>query len=316
MIIYLYILLMFLGGGLFLVFAYRYGFRRIRLIKKMPTSSIGNLPMGLVEVVGKAKISNPIKSPLSNTECVYYFYTVLRRGGKNVTILTKGSSSEVNFQVNDGTGCITVVPKNAEVFFSIGNKTYSHKLKSSASVPQNLMSFGKKQGIMEYYKNDYLIFSEWCILQGQKIYILGTAHKIRGNFIEQIKESGSNTTTPKISKEPDRQKMVEKIRELKANPFKMKAIDTNGDQKIGPEEWDAAVLKIKEQILAEEQESNRDYDLIDTVISKGPGNSDFIISTSENWMIFQIVILSFLSISIGLGLLIFGIICSFHLYIY
>ncbi len=43
-----------------------------RVIENLPTSKILSMPMGLVEVKGKAKWKEKLYSPISETPCVYY----------------------------------------------------------------------------------------------------------------------------------------------------------------------------------------------------------------------------------------------------
>lgn len=56
-----------------------YGFNlmhKYRLIKDIPRSKIRSMAMGLVEVHGTVECDNPMKTPFSANDCVYYRYEI------------------------------------------------------------------------------------------------------------------------------------------------------------------------------------------------------------------------------------------------
>lgn len=99
--------------------------RKHRLIKDIPRSKIRAMAMGLVEIHGKIRADELIKSPFSQTDCVFYKYEIkeLKRrssgSGKNrrtrlewVAIAT--GDRRIPFFAEDETGTAMVDPTGAE----------------------------------------------------------------------------------------------------------------------------------------------------------------------------------------------------------
>ncbi len=111
--------LILIAGGVLL---FVNGFRSVhqkRLIENIPTSKIRGIAMGLVEVKGKAIPAQGklLKSPFSNSDCVYYEYSIesLKPGSKNGFGELKSGERREPFYLQDETGTVLVDPKGAEM---------------------------------------------------------------------------------------------------------------------------------------------------------------------------------------------------------
>src|SRR3989338_8561907 len=91
-------------AGIYLFYKGLKAVRLKHLIENMPTSKIRSVAMGLVEIYGEViPIEGKLlKSPLTNTSCVYYKYTVEVRG-KHWNVIKKGKCT-APFYLKDETG--------------------------------------------------------------------------------------------------------------------------------------------------------------------------------------------------------------------
>lgn len=238
-------------------------FRRKRLIENIPTSTIRAMALGLVEVVGRTKKKINLKSPLSETDCVFYRYIIEQRKGSGRSsrwvVISKGDSSCCPFYLDDGTGKVLVDPKDADLILPID---YEFETGWGRPLPDNLVRFMEKcglryKGLFGTYK---LHFREWYILPDETIYILGTAKKSQ-DFLQQHNE-----------------RLVKRLEELKKSPSKMTEIDLDKDGKISTEEWDLARNRIEQELLEEELKRYELSELADVVIGKGEVEKIFILS--------------------------------------
>ena len=107
-----------------------------------------------------------------------------------------------------------------------------------------------------------LRFKEWRICQDDTAYVMGAAAAAgQGNYLDNYKE-----------------KLTRRLEELKSNPEQMSRLDLNKDGQINMEEWDLAVAKVEQELLAGELNSCPSNTQIDVVISKGEKGEVFIIS--------------------------------------
>lgn len=255
--------LIFFGFGVWLFF---WGFKRLRrkrLIENIPTSTIRGLALGLVEIIGKAKKKSPVKSPLTKTECVLYRYTVERyeQRGKSSrwVMVTQGNSFYCPFWVDDGTGQMLVLPKDAELILPVDYEFVTGWL---ATIPQNLIEFMQGNGIsyQGFLGNYKMRFREWYITEYDSVYVLGTANKAN-DFMNNHQES-----------------LSERLSKLKNDAVFMKEVDKNKDGSISQEEWDTAVSKVEQELLQKELQENKNNDVTDVIISRTEGEKSFIIS--------------------------------------
>jgi hypothetical protein len=134
-----------------------YGFTRFRKewrISDTPISTVRGIAMGTAKLVGFAHEKTLIKSPISQSNCVFYkFRREEGEGGADWEIVTEQCSTE-RFYLDDRTGRILVDPLNNE---TILNEDYQHT---------NTKLFNHSER-----------FTEWYIEPGDKICITGTVMK-------------------------------------------------------------------------------------------------------------------------------------------
>jgi hypothetical protein len=168
-----------LGVGIYLFYKGFSWFKLKRLIENTPTSKIRSLAMGLVEIYGSVVPYQKklLKSPLTDSDCVYYSYRIeVRRGsGKNRhwATIKKGSDS-VHFNLKDDTGSVLVDSKGAKVDIppNLCTQTYTSGLHS-----RSIKSFLEKSDIKYKFLglNKNMRFTEYHIAPKDKLYILGSA---------------------------------------------------------------------------------------------------------------------------------------------
>lgn len=224
-----------------------YGFieiRKKRFIESIPTSKIRSVAMGLCEIAGTAKEKVLLKSPLTNTECVYYRFLVEKevsdsKGNRSWRTVKKGSSTNY-FYVEDGTGNILVDPLGAEMMLI---KDYRNIEKKGIFAPK-------------------MRYTEWYIKPGDYTYVLGTVKKF------------------KDAEQEHKEKLLARIRELKEDKDKLMQFDADKDGQISVEEWDTARQAL-EQTLIEEELKNPQAGGDDLVMAKGDAEKTFIVADRD-----------------------------------
>jgi hypothetical protein len=107
------------AGGLALLVRGFLIFRKYRILADMPRSMIGSIPMGLVQVHGKAKSDITVVSPVTKTKCLFYRVTVrMTVSGKNTHSSLKSRGKDQRgaaFYLHDETGKVLVDPYEAEL---------------------------------------------------------------------------------------------------------------------------------------------------------------------------------------------------------
>ena len=203
-------------GLIFGIYSFFHGFvsfRKKRLIQDIPTSTVRSLAMGLVELNGKVKKTKTLVSPLTATECSFYRYTIERyesngRSGMWV-IIGKGDSSSCPFCLDDGTGQIMILPKEAEWVMPVD---YQFQTGLGKKLPDNLVGFMEKNSLK--YKaliGDYsLRFYEWYLKPDESVFVLGTAQQnspqlygpreTLSNSLDEVKTSGNDAADVIIAK--------------------------------------------------------------------------------------------------------------------
>lgn len=221
------------GVGLF--FKGFKNFKLKKLIEDLPTSNIRSLPMGLVEIIGRAVKTVEMCTPFSNTPCVFFQYVIerlrkTRRGSYWDAI--KRYSSPIPFEVSDDTGSILINPSEAEVEVESMNR-YSND--SFNSLPANAVKFMDMNGINYtgfFGSKHTLRLTEYFIRPGGQVYVIGTARHA-GDLLEK---------SPEYSSSIDRKRymLAETLKNLKSSPILLKKYDSNKDGKIDSVEWDKA----------------------------------------------------------------------------
>ncbi|KPK97604.1 MAG: hypothetical protein AMJ95_08250 [Omnitrophica WOR_2 bacterium SM23_72] len=254
----------FFGVGIGCFF---WGFKRLRRkrkIENIPTSTVRGLAMGLVELVGKAQKRIKLASPLTQTTCVFYRYTVERykkrgRSGDWVTIAS-GNSFFSPFWLDDGTGKILVFPQGAEVIMPVD---YEFRTGLGKSLPSHLLSFMEQNGLSHrgLFGTHPLRFKEWYILEDETVYVLGTA----------------SSQGPEHYLKDYNEKLTQRLEGLKTSPLEMAKLDLDKDGTISAEEWNLAFLKIEKELIEEQLKVPLAKEPMDAFIKKGEKEM-FIIS--------------------------------------
>ena len=257
------------GFGAFSFFTGFTKLRKKRMIENIPTSKIRGMAMGTVEIEAKIKPYKKILiSPLTQTPCVYYEYKIQekRGSGKNshwVTV-SSGNSRSIPFIIDDQSGKVLVNPKKAE--FHIPKDFNVMGIRNLGKKQEMIKEFMRKNGIHFESKIFGLSvygtysFEESFITEDEDIYVIGYAGK-NPKFDEEHKIS-----------------LYKRLGEVKKDPEKMKAIDTDGDGKISMEEWDIAVKNVEKDLIEEQLESSDSHEHSDIVISYNKNSDIFIIS--------------------------------------
>lgn len=93
-------------------------YKRARAIADIATSRIGAAAQGYVELVGHASgaVSEMIVTPYSGVACIWYRYRSYSRSGRDGDWQeTDHGSSNVTFEISDGSGVCRIDPDGAEV---------------------------------------------------------------------------------------------------------------------------------------------------------------------------------------------------------
>ncbi|MCX7926919.1 MAG: E3 ubiquitin ligase family protein [Candidatus Omnitrophica bacterium] len=254
-----------------------YGFmqlRRKRLIEDMPTSTVRGLALGLVELQGVARPSIILRSPITLTECCVYEYKVEqycehRKDDKWVTV-AYGNSFKVPFYLEDKTGKVKICPEEAEMLWSDRLSYITGGFRKQ--IPDFLTTFLEKNGIKyrSWLGTKKFRFTERYFLEGEPIYVLGTA----------VPENEQ-------SLEVDKQCLIQRLEELKSDPQWIKQIDTNQDGYISQEEWDKAVAQIESELLSSAIKDSSLDNASGIKICKANSEEVFIIGTENQHLIIK-----------------------------
>lgn len=201
--------IVFLAVGVYIYIESFNKYRIGRLIRDTATSKIGSLPVGLVEVYGKAKA-------LSSVSVIYHYLSVrefdslhLKDGIVNnnqmdlvasLGIIPKESLTVRPFYIEDESGAVFVDPLDAEIIANV--KTH---------------------------KEGNRIYKEAEIKEGDYVYCIGTAR--RTNVVD-------------ISDEINKA-----IKEAKKSKKTIERFDLDNDGKISQEEWNLARKTIESEII-------------------------------------------------------------------
>lgn len=163
--------------GLFLFFQGFSKLREKRSLEDIPLSTLRAMAPGQVEVQGSAGADAPLRSPLTQSPCVYYEYRVeryLQQGKESQWVtLEKGDSKQTPFTLDDGTGKTKVWPQGADTFFAKSFKVGSNEGKGLSGT---LASFMGTQGRSENLRGR-LRFTESTFQSGQWIFAMGICRK-------------------------------------------------------------------------------------------------------------------------------------------
>ncbi len=150
-----------------------------RLIENIPTSKIRSIAMGLVEIFGKVIPikNNLLNSPFSNTECVYYKYTVerwVKRNDRHHWQIVNSGKTSLPFKLQDGTGSVLIDPIGANI--DIESTTYSSGAGNDPPlIIQNFLNSNNLNYEGFFGINYRMRYRESIIVPGKNLYIIGSA---------------------------------------------------------------------------------------------------------------------------------------------
>jgi len=225
--------------------------RRKRIIENCPTSKIGTMPMGEVEIRGAARQKYFLKSPFSRIDCVRYSYAVygIRKTSEGERDVLKGlgDSGDVPFYMEDETGRTLVNPSGA--ILTAGEK--------------NSFTFRAEEFNMPYLgvlTIDNTKVIETVIPIGRSLYVMGFAKRLT------------------LSADEKKKGFLSRLMALKNNPSALKRYDADGDGRISAEEWDEARRSIEEEQTTEATEAVPKDDI---EVGEHPSGGLFYISDSS-----------------------------------
>lgn len=161
----------------FLIFGI-FAYKKVKIMKDIPTSKILGIVPGLVEVNGNVQPLGLYKSPITGTDCVYHVAHLeqYRRSGKHshwVTLFREDSKTD--FFIADETGQVRVKPQGSKL--QVPNN-YRHQVGWSTEPDMYMRNFLSTRG---YDDKTWLGFkktlrlSEYVLRPGTRMYVLGTA---------------------------------------------------------------------------------------------------------------------------------------------
>lgn len=112
-----FVLVMGFGAGLFYSFRGFRVFRKYRVLADTPEMPIRSIPMGLVEIHGKAKGDQMVVSPVTKSPCFFYKVDIERwvqDKNRGHWAHAKTDANGVLFHLDDGTGKVMVNAHGAE----------------------------------------------------------------------------------------------------------------------------------------------------------------------------------------------------------
>ncbi len=147
------------GVGIVLFFSGFTLYRDLRMLEDTPTQSIRSIPMGRVQVRGKACGGELTKSPLSQTPCHYYKAVIEQRDDRSWSNLVTHVGGGL-FYLDDGTGKVLVDLQKAEYDVMLSWK------KVTKNLPVSVRDVPAKRGL-PFRLLEYLVLPDhWYDIVG------------------------------------------------------------------------------------------------------------------------------------------------------
>ncbi|MFC1527856.1 GIDE domain-containing protein [Candidatus Neomarinimicrobiota bacterium] len=165
------------GVVLFIAGLKWFGYKR--LIENIPTSKIRSIAMGLVEIFGRVVPieKNVLNSPFSNTECVYYKYTVerwVKRNDRHYWQVVNSGKTSLPFILKDNTGSVLINPIGADI--DIKSITFSSGVgQDPPLIIQNFLNSNNLNYEGFFGINYRMRYRESIIVPGESLFIIGSA---------------------------------------------------------------------------------------------------------------------------------------------
>ena len=258
--------------------------KRARMMQDTPTSRIRSASQGFVELRGHARtLPGPdIISPLSQTRCVWWSYTIQEKNNRRSSSNNKGwktiesEQSDDLFLLNDGTAECVVDPDGAEITPSLHRRWYGSTMRPSR-VPKSgtaWIGFGNYR------------YTEKILGLGELVYALG--------FFRT-----ENNQVARYNEDLDVKELLSKWKADKREL--LKRFDLNDDGEIDLDEWEkvrsAALIQVRKMHL----EQSIDPDI--HVLSRPADRRPYILSPKDPDVLVKKLRTHFLvSLSIGLAL--------------
>lgn len=219
-------------GLIFLVY-YAFGFfKRFRFMDAIATSTIRSAAQGHIELKGRGEWlpNDTIRSPFSNSRCVWYHCTIDERnhGGKRTTWtnITDECSSHLFRLVDDSGHCI-VDPDDAQVIPETDITWYGGKVEACSRPPKSTQWISL--GVGNYR------FRERLIRPATSVYALGSFRSFHSNPSDEF-----------ITK-----KVEDLVKQWKLQPQRyLRDFDLNQNDKIQKDEWKVIDAAARKQVLA------------------------------------------------------------------
>jgi hypothetical protein len=237
------------SGGLMIFSSALVLVKRKRLIENCPRSKIRSMPMGEVEVGGKAVQKYFLKSPYTYTNCVYYSYKIYdleqTKDGSVMVLKEWGDSGSIPFYLEDDTGQTLILPKDAILHAGVTQRVSGDMLSAVFGVGSS---------------NTRKVV-ETTIPAHHFLYIMGYAHRVS------------------VSTETKKKEMTERLLDIKHDKARLKTYDTDGDGRIDAEEWDKAREDVEHEIFKEQLNAGKSRD--EVAIGVHPTGGLFFISDKK-----------------------------------
>ena len=238
-------------------FYFAFGFlKRARVIDDTPTSKVRSAAQGYVELVGRSKAMDgpPILSPLTNTVCTWYRYSVEEIHDKHTRTLESGASDNLFYLVGP-TGKCVIDPEDAIVKPSVKKVWYGSRNAHKSSCSSSLLgSMGSRYRYTEERMHD-----------NDPLYAIGEFKSVGGN------NSEFNT----------REDVKSLLASWKNDPgFLLEKFDKNKDGEIDIQEWDA-VRNTALKVVKKNQSKIKSEPMIHLLSKPKMSNKPFILSTKS-----------------------------------
>ncbi len=209
--------------------------KRLRLVEDTPTSRLRSAHQGYIELEGRGQhLDETIFAPLSNHPCLWYrslierheTYTENGRSKSRWNVIY-GRTSSHRFRLIDGESSCYVDPDGAEVN---GHEKLVWYGDTEWPTQTQLL---ESQSVVKALTNHYR-YSEWLILPGQLLYILGQF-----------------TTCSAAAGQPVRKLTIDLLNDWKNDRQSLlQRFDSNKDGQIDLQEWEA----VRQSAFAEAQQ--------------------------------------------------------------
>ncbi|MBA3581448.1 MAG: hypothetical protein H0W44_03230 [Gammaproteobacteria bacterium] len=200
------------------------GFWRIRkghIIQDAATAKVRSAAQGYVELIGHTKLMDglPIVSPLTDTPCVWYRYTIeeyqnnAKEGRWNTN---QARTSDNLFLLEDETGCCVIDPEGAEVIVLEKNCWYGDSLYPQKGIKPNT---AKRAAL--FAGGGGFRYTEYLLLEHEPLYAIG-----------EFKTLGTGEDILNLEDE-----VRELIIKWKQDPREWTRFDSNHDGQLDLQEW-------------------------------------------------------------------------------